>query len=99
MIVLGGLGSVNGAVLGAIFVTALPLVFQQYAGQLPLVSEPGQGGVNAGQAARFLFGLAIVGVVLFEPAGLVGLGRHRRRKRPASSGSTPSPTPAQGSTA
>ncbi len=86
MIVLGGLGSVGGAVLGAVFVSALPLVFQQYAGSLPFVSEPGQGGVNAGQAARLLFGLAIVLVVLFEPAGLAGLfGRITRRpSRPSS---------------
>ncbi len=105
MIVLGGLGSVTGAVLGAVFVTALPLVFQEYAGSLPFVSEAGQGGVNAGQAARLLYGLAIILVVLFEPAGLVGLARRltpgrRAPKRPgASSGTTPSPTPAQGSTA
>src|SRR3712207_850 len=52
MIVLGGLGSVGGSVLGALFVTALPLLFQQYADVLPLVSAPGQGGVSAGFAAR-----------------------------------------------
>ena len=102
MIVLGGLGSVGGAALGAIFVTALPLVFQQYAGALPLVSQPGQGGVSAGQAARLLFGLAIVLVILFEPAGLVGFAnrfKRKGRKRPArTTGPTPSPTPAQGST-
>jgi branched-chain amino acid transport system permease protein len=100
MIVLGGLGSVGGAVLGAIFVSALPLVFQQYAGSLPFVSEPGQGGVNAGQAARLLFGLAIVLVVIFEPAGLAGLarrGRGRGRPAPTSSSST-SPTPTTSST-
>ena len=93
MIVLGGLGSVGGAVLGAVFVSALPLVFQQYAGSLPFVSEPGQGGVNAGQAARFLFGAAIVLVVLFEPAGLAGLARRFRRgggsRRPAGPVATP----------
>ena len=38
MIVLGGLGSVNGAVLGAIFVSALPLVFQRYADIIPFVA-------------------------------------------------------------
>jgi len=96
MIVLGGLGSVGGAVLGAVFVSALPLVFQQYAGALPFVSEPGQGGVNAGQAARLLYGLAIVLVVLFEPAGLAGLAR-RRPRRPAPTPTTTT-TPAQGST-
>ena len=105
MIVLGGLGSVGGAALGAVFVSSLPIVFQEYAGSLPLVSEPGQGGVTAGQAARLLFGLAIVVIVLFEPAGIVGFAdrfrrRGRKRARPASTTSetTPSPTPAQGST-
>lgn len=109
MIVLGGLGSVGGAALGAIFVSALPLVFQQYADSLPLVSDVGEGGVNAGQAARLLFGLAIVLVVVFEPAGLAGLSRRFRRqgKRPkeepapapaTTSGSTPFHRPAQGST-
>jgi branched-chain amino acid transport system permease protein len=106
MIVLGGLGSVGGAALGAIFVSSLPIVFQEYAGSLPLVSEAGQGGVNAGQAARLLFGLAIVVIVLFEPAGIVGFAdrfRRRGRRRPARPTSstpetTPSPTPAQGST-
>ncbi|MDX6199729.1 MAG: branched-chain amino acid transport system permease protein [Actinomycetota bacterium] len=101
MIVLGGLGSVTGAVLGAAFVSALPLVFQQYADSLPLVSEPGQGGMTAGQAARLLYGAAIIAVVLFEPAGLVGLGRRFRRtgRQPAARPSDPSPSnaPAQGS--
>ena len=105
MIVLGGLGSVGGAVLGAVFVSALPLVFQQYAGSLPFVSEPGQGGVNAGQAARLLYGLAIVLVVLFEPAGLAGLLRRRPRRptpsagAPASAPNTPSSPLGQGSPA
>ena len=114
MIVLGGLGSVNGAVLGALFVSALPLVFQRYADLIPFVGERGEGGLAAGEAARFLFGLAIVLVILFEPAGLAGIanrltGRTRRRPGgsvteppPTSSGPTsepvPSDKPAQGST-
>ena len=103
MIVLGGLGSVGGAVLGAVFVSSLPIVFQQYAGSLPFISEPGEGGVSAGQAARLLFGLAIVLVVLFEPAGLVGLANRFRRRRRPSGPSVPTPSdlsqpPAQGST-
>jgi branched-chain amino acid transport system permease protein len=79
MIVLGGLGSMGGAVLGAIVVSALPLVFQQYADSLPLVSAPGEGGVSAGLAARFLYGAFVVLIVLFEPAGLAGLARRFRR--------------------
>jgi branched-chain amino acid transport system permease protein len=73
MIVLGGLGSVWGAAAGAAFVSALPLVFQQYAGALPFIAEPGSPGIVASQAAAFLYGLAVVLVVQFEPAGLAGL--------------------------
>ena len=82
MIVLGGLGSVGGAVLGAAFVSALPLVLQQYSGSLPLISQPGQGGLTAGQMARMLFGLAIVLVVIFEPRGLAGISDRFRLSRP-----------------
>jgi branched-chain amino acid transport system permease protein len=114
MIVLGGLGSVGGAALGALFVSALPLIFQRYADAVPFVGGPGESGLAAGEAARYLFGLAIILVVLFEPAGLAGIaGRFRRKGRDPgggrdagpSSAATSSPTtdvpsdrPAQGST-
>jgi branched-chain amino acid transport system permease protein len=112
MIVLGGLGSVNGAVLGAIFVSALPLVFQRYADAIPFVGGQDGGGLAAGEAARFLFGLAIILVILFEPAGLAGMANRitgRGRARPGGSATTPPPPtstsspspserPAQGST-
>jgi branched-chain amino acid transport system permease protein len=79
MIVLGGLGSVWGSIMGATFVSALPLVFQEYAGSLPFIVEPGEHGIVASQAAAFLYGLAIILVVLFEPGGLAGLARRLRR--------------------
>jgi branched-chain amino acid transport system permease protein len=95
MIVLGGLGSVGGAALGAVFVSALPLVFQRYADALPFVSGVGEGGLAAGEAARFLYGAAIVLVILFEPAGLAGLAhRLRRRGRDPGGGRVPRPAPA-----
>ena len=78
MIVLGGLGSLGGAVAGAAFVTALPLVLQRYSDALPLVSGAGGDGLAAGEAARYLYGLAIVLVVLFQPAGLAGIARRTR---------------------
>jgi branched-chain amino acid transport system permease protein len=113
MIVLGGLGSVGGAALGAVFVSALPLVFQRYADAVPFVSGVGEGGLAAGEAARFLYGAAIIVVILFQPSGLAGLGqRFRRRGRdPGGGSSAAAPTsndqttapqssdrPAQGST-
>jgi branched-chain amino acid transport system permease protein len=93
MIVLGGLGSVGGAALGALFVTALPLVFQRYADVVPFVGGPGEGGLAAGEAARYLFGLAIVLVILFQPAGLAGLpARFRRKGRDPGGGRLTSPS-------
>ncbi len=83
MIVLGGLGSVWGSILGATFVSALPLVFQQYAGSLPFIVDPGEPGIVASQAAAFMYGGAIVLVVLFEPGGLAGLVRRLRRPKRA----------------
>ena len=52
----------------------------RYADAVPFVSGVGEGGLAAGEAARFLYGAAIVLIVLFEPAGLAGLGRRFRRK-------------------
>ena len=89
MIVLGGLGSVWGSIMGATFVSALPLVFQEYAGSLPFIVEPGEPGIVASQAAAFLYGLAIILVVLFEPGGLAGLAR-RLRRRPSRASRTAS---------
>ena len=94
MIVLGGLGSVWGAAAGAAFVSALPLVFQQYADALPYIAQPGSPGIVASQAAAFLYGLAVVLVVLFEPAGIAGLvNRVRARFQRSDSGTTPSVRP------
>ena len=98
MIVLGGLGSVGGAVAGAAFVSALPVIFQRYADVLPLLSQPGQGGLSAPQGARILFGVTIIAVVIFQPAGLAGLARRRPRRPSRSTPAAPSTAPAQGST-
>ncbi|MEF9908356.1 branched-chain amino acid ABC transporter permease [Streptomyces sp. P9-A2] len=80
MIVIGGLGSVAGATAGAVFVTALPLLMTRYADQLPLVAAPGSGDGSIGptEAARYLYGAAIVLVLLYAPDGLHGLTRRAR---------------------
>ena len=75
MIVIGGLGSIRGAVAGALVVTALPQLFDHYSGSLPFVSAPGGGGLQPADAARFLYGAAVVAVLIFAPQGLAGLSR------------------------
>ena len=83
MIVIGGAGSVGGAAAGALFVTALPLVLNHYSGSLPLLAEPGTGGVGAAEFSRFIYGAAIVAVLLFARDGLAGLVRRARKERVA----------------
>jgi branched-chain amino acid transport system permease protein len=75
MIVIGGAGSVGGAAAGAVFVTALPLVLNHYSGSLPLLAEPGSSGIGASELSRFIYGAAIVAVLLFARDGLAGLAR------------------------
>jgi len=96
MIVIGGLGSIRGAVLGGIFVSMLPKLMDKYSDSLPFLAQPGAGsGVEPGQAARFAFGAAIVAVLLFAPGGIGAIGRRIRPAR--SEAPTPddpsSPTP------
>jgi branched-chain amino acid transport system permease protein len=84
MIVIGGLGSVGGAVLGAVFVSVLPPLLTRYGGSLPLVAEPGSAsGLAPAEAARLVYGAVFVAVLLFLPYGLLGLFtrlRHRTRR-------------------
>jgi branched-chain amino acid transport system permease protein len=79
MVVIGGAGSVGGAAAGAVFVTALPLILNHYSGSLPLLAEPGSGGVGAAEFSRLLYGAAIVAVLLFARDGLAGLVRRKER--------------------
>ncbi len=83
MVVIGGAGSVGGAAAGAVFVTALPLILNHYSGSLPLLAEPGSGGVGAAEFSRLLYGAAIVAVLLFARDGLAGLVHRRREERVA----------------
>ncbi|MFJ9960866.1 branched-chain amino acid ABC transporter permease [Streptomyces avermitilis] len=107
MIVIGGLGSVAGAAGGAVFVTALPLLMARYADQLPLVAAPGAAGHAVGptEASRYLYGAAIVLVLLFAPDGLSGVARRagaavrRRRTAPPRTASTDAASPASASPA
>ncbi|MFC8423364.1 branched-chain amino acid ABC transporter permease [Streptomyces sp. NPDC057236] len=93
MIVIGGLGSVAGATAGAVFVTALPLLMTRYADQLPLVTAPGsaEGAVGPTEAARYLYGAAIVLVLLYAPDGLHGLARRARDRVRRRRSRTPAP--------
>jgi branched-chain amino acid transport system permease protein len=58
MVVLGGLGSIRGAIAGAFVVAALPQVLDHYGDQLSFVGNPAL-------FSQLVFGAAIVAVLLF----------------------------------
>jgi len=66
MIVVGGLGSITGAIFGAIFVSLLPVVISNLRDVLPdaIAQEAG--------LEPMLFGVIIVIFIIFEPDGING---------------------------
>jgi branched-chain amino acid transport system permease protein len=65
MIVIGGLGSAAGAVVGATFVSSLPILLERYAAHVPGIASSGTEGLTPAVAARFAYGAAIVLVLMF----------------------------------
>lgn len=70
MIVIGGVASPGGALMGATFVASLPTLLSRYSDLFPFLAKPGSGGITPGIASRLVFGAAIVVVLMFEPGGL-----------------------------
>jgi branched-chain amino acid transport system permease protein len=66
MIVVGGLGSVHGAFLGALFLIVLPQLISLTKDSLPdaIALAPG--------LQSLVYGLVLIAFVLFEPMGLYG---------------------------
>ncbi len=75
MIIIGGLGSVPGAVVGAVLVFGLPQVLTLYSSKLGFLSTGGTGQLTPALFGLFVYGAAIVLVVMFEPGGLAAIGR------------------------
>jgi branched-chain amino acid transport system permease protein len=63
-----------------------------YSGSLPLVGAPGGDGLQPTDAARFIYGAAVIAVLIFAPGGLSGLGRRiTGRWRVSSRSESPEP--------
>jgi branched-chain amino acid transport system permease protein len=76
MIIIGGLGSLLGSILGAVFITLLPEVLRVGTGSLA-TSFPALTDLFA-PLKTGLFGLAIVLFLLFEPDGMAARWRRIR---------------------
>ncbi len=90
IVIVGGLGSVYGPVLGALFVGSMPRIIEEYSNSIPGVSSgAGDDGIITVFALnQLLFGLLIIGFLIAEPRGLTALARRIaarvNRSRPGS---------------
>ncbi|MBA2953805.1 branched-chain amino acid ABC transporter permease [Nocardioides sp. MAH-18] len=77
MAVIGGAGTIAGALLGALFYKAMPEAVNWLSTYVPFVSQDAKvdGGLTAPLLSQMLFGAAILLVLLFEPRGLNALVR------------------------
>jgi len=78
IIILGGLGSVSGAILGAVFLTLLPETIR---GFLNLILEPGSSfySTYVYEIRGVVYGAVIVAFLRFQPDGLIGLWRNQKK--------------------
>jgi branched-chain amino acid transport system permease protein len=84
VIVVGGIATIYGSILGAVLVGALPKIIEEFVPddwELPILgwpivtSEAGATGFSKGALATAIYALLIIGFLVFEPRGLAGIWR------------------------
>lgn len=71
MILIGGIATVSGSIMGALFITLLPRVSQVLVREVPFLT--GGGLLDQHQLEAVLYGLLIIGFLVLEPRGLFGV--------------------------
>jgi len=75
MVIIGGLGSIPGAIFGAVFITGLNEILRMVTHIFMNMDITAGVGLNMASLREFAFGLAIVLFILLEPKGLAELWR------------------------
>jgi branched-chain amino acid transport system permease protein len=74
MILIGGVATVTGSIMGAFFITFLPKVVEWMSSFIPFITtSPTGSGFTAVQFEQVLYGLFLIGFLIFEPMGLFGI--------------------------
>jgi len=75
MIIIGGLGSIPGSVFGAVFIVSLNEILSHITEYLMNVGVSTGVAITIAPLREFVFGLAIVLFIIFEPKGLAEVWR------------------------
>ena len=75
MVIIGGMGNMSGAIFGAIFITGLNELLRWAIDLMMNMGMVTQTGLNLAPLREFIFGLAIVLFILFEPRGIAEVWR------------------------
>jgi branched-chain amino acid transport system permease protein len=78
-VIVGGMGSILGSILGAVFMTLVPELLKLVVNWLPLAVFGGNAAVILSPVRTIVFGLMIVLFLIFEPHGLAEMWRRVRR--------------------
>jgi branched-chain amino acid transport system permease protein len=73
MVLVGGAGTISGAILGAFFFTLLPTLTREVPQLVPFISTDETVTPNMYQLQLVLYGALIIVFLIFEPRGLFGI--------------------------
>jgi branched-chain amino acid transport system permease protein len=73
MVLIGGAGTISGAIAGAFFITLLPRLTRELQQWVPFISTQPNEVPNVFQVETILYGVLIIVFLIFEPRGLFGL--------------------------
>lgn len=75
MVLIGGASTISGSIAGAFFLIVVLRIAEELSRFASFIPPPGQQGglLNEAQISTILYGLLIIGFLLFEPRGLFGV--------------------------
>ncbi|MGH3433063.1 MAG: branched-chain amino acid ABC transporter permease [Thermocrispum sp.] len=73
MVLIGGVATISGSIMGAMFITLLPSLTRELPSVLPFISSDASAPLNVFQMETVLYGLLIIVFLIFEPRGLYGI--------------------------
>lgn len=73
MVLIGGVATISGSIMGAMFITLLPRITRELPAIFPFISTDSKEAPNIFQLETVLYGLLIIVFLVFEPRGLYGI--------------------------